>query len=119
MKTMYWNIPTKDHTFHFRAESKGLHLDEQRIEPPLRLVGRTWTPVDFQLPIDDVACWCRYSVEKKHIEIYVDGVLLPDVDNTPNKVRNPRWESIFFRASATVLFLMLLRWMIGIVSSMM
>lgn len=117
MKTMYWNILTNGHTFRFRAESRGLFLDERRIDPPLRLVGRLWTPVDFQLPIDDVECWCRYSAGKKHIEIYVDGVLLPDVDNTPNKARNPLGERILFWASVILLFIMLFRCFFCIVSA--
>ena len=67
--------------------------------------------LDFQLPIDDLEVWCRYA-HPKYFEIYVNGILVPDLEGS----KPPRISLEHYRTFAGFMaFISFIVWMLMLV----
>ena len=107
MKERHWQIKTDTRTYHVFYNGRKLFLDNREVEIPVRTGGRSGSiPVDFQLPMDDVSCWCRFSgFSMKYMELYVNDEIVYDLDNKiylKEGVRNKRAYEIGLFAGVVV-----------------
>lgn len=84
MKARYWTIQSKNRTYYICQNSVNYVLiNNRRVDIPLKSNYHSLThALDFQLPIDDLEIWCRFEGIPDFMKLYVNGVLVPDQDNT-------------------------------------